>query len=133
MNAASSLPESAPEAEATRILVVEDEVLLRIMTAEVLRSEGYQVLEAANAEEAKKLLNAVPPVALVLTDIHMPGQENGVQLATYVRSRYPDISVLLTSGNPGGVELNGHPVIPKPFNWFYLLERVKEALDPDRA
>jgi DNA-binding NtrC family response regulator len=81
------------------ILVVEDEFLIRHDTAEMLRSGGYQVLEAANAEEAIDMLNKHPDVRLVFTDVYMPGSMNGLKLAAFVAARWPGIRLLITSGH----------------------------------
>jgi CheY-like chemotaxis protein len=63
------------------ILVVEDEVLIRLPLAEYLRDCGYRVFEASNVAEAKAVLDADTPVDLVFSDVNMPGNENGFALA----------------------------------------------------
>jgi DNA-binding response OmpR family regulator len=76
------------------ILVVEDEVLIRMPLADYLRECGYQVFEAAGVTEAKAVLDAGTPVDLVFTDVN---QENGFMLASWVRQHHPRTQVLVTS------------------------------------
>jgi len=80
------------------ILVVEDEVLLRLAAAQHLRQAGYEVLEACNADEALRLL-AKADVDVVFSDIHMPGTMDGLSLARWVYQHHPAARVVLTSGN----------------------------------
>ena len=93
------VPQSLLQPLTARILVVEDEVLIRAFIAEELRLAGFSVIEAGRAEEALTYINAGEQVDLVFSDIRMPGSLNGLQLAEILRDRYPDILVILTSGN----------------------------------
>ncbi len=83
------------------VLLVEDEVLIRALLAEALRGAGLCVVEAANADEAWDYLQAGGEAALMFSDIHMPGSMNGVELAQRVREAFPEVKLVLTSGNPG--------------------------------
>jgi CheY-like chemotaxis protein len=80
------------------ILVVEDEVLVRMALAETLRDAGYSVLEAANADEALAVLASSAPLDVVLTDVNMPGSLDGVALGRYVRTTRPTLKVVVVSG-----------------------------------
>jgi CheY-like chemotaxis protein len=81
------------------VLVVEDEVLVRMMLADVLDEAGFRVIEAAHADEALSVLTALPEVQAVVTDVEMPGGSmNGFALAREVRTQRPDIGVLIASG-----------------------------------
>jgi CheY-like chemotaxis protein len=83
--------------EATlHVLVAEDEVLLRLMLADELREQGFQVFEAVHAEEAISILQAVR-VDAVITDLHMRTAGDGVVVANYVRAKRPGVPVILTS------------------------------------
>jgi len=82
----------------TKILVVEDEALVRMVIAMHLADEGFEVLEAADADEALALLEADPAVRLVFTDVDMPGSRDGLQLSRYVRDRWPPVRIIVTSG-----------------------------------
>jgi len=89
------------QAAKPRILIVEDEVLIRAYLSEELRDAGFAVIEAAHADEALSYLKAGEEVDLVFSDIHMPGSLNGLELAHQLRALYPSLPVILTSGNPG--------------------------------
>lgn len=81
-----------------RVLVVDDEPLLRLMSADHLSDAGFDVLEASNAEEALQLLEATDDISFVFTDVDMPGRLDGFQLAERIEARWPQIGVLVTSG-----------------------------------
>jgi len=80
------------------IMVVEDDILTRMATADHLRDCGYRVLEASDAGEARTLLNASEPVELVFSDINMPGM-SGLALAAWIAKEFPDVKIVLTSGD----------------------------------
>jgi CheY-like chemotaxis protein len=80
------------------VLIVEDEFFVRFTTAEFLRDDGFEVLEAENADEALGILKSGAPVDLLFTDVRMPGSMDGVALATLVRREWPRIPIILTSG-----------------------------------
>jgi CheY-like chemotaxis protein len=81
------------------ILVVEDEVLIRMLISDTLRDEGYSVIEAFNAQEALDIINAGMAVDLVFSDVRMPGPLDGLGLLNVLRQRFPHIPVILTSGH----------------------------------
>jgi CheY-like chemotaxis protein len=66
------------------VLVVDDEVLVRLDVADQLRDVGYEVLEASNADQAIEILNITPSIRLLFTDIDMPGSMDGLKLAAAV-------------------------------------------------
>jgi CheY-like chemotaxis protein len=112
------------------VLVVEDEVLVRFDTADMLREAGYIVLEAANADEAKSLLKTFPEIALVFSDIQMPGSMDGAGFARFVRENYPEIQVMLTSGAvapPDATEI-ATPFFAKPYQPNDVVKRIGELL-----
>lgn len=80
------------------ILVVEDEPLILIAVADELREAGFSVLEAWNAAEAIRLLEANANVRVLFTDIDMPGSMDGLALAAVVRERWPPVRIIVTSG-----------------------------------
>jgi two-component system, response regulator PdtaR len=80
------------------VLVVEDEPLLRELAAELVEEAGFAALEAGNAGEALALLDSRPDIALLFTDINMPGAMDGLKLARAVRDRWPAIGILVVSG-----------------------------------
>jgi two-component system, response regulator PdtaR len=83
---------------AGRVLIVEDEALVRLSMREEIEAAGYRVYEAYNADEAIQLLEANPDIELVFTDVDMPGSMDGVKLAHYVRNRWPPVKIIVTSG-----------------------------------
>jgi CheY-like chemotaxis protein len=80
------------------VLVVEDEMLVLLTICEGLASEGYEVLTAANADEAIKVLESRNDIDAVFTDIEMPGSMDGLRLAAAVRDRWPPINIVVTTG-----------------------------------
>ncbi|WP_276122489.1 response regulator [Pararhizobium qamdonense] len=83
----------------TTVIVVEDEVIVRLDIVMSLENEGFIVLEASNADEAIDILNAHPEVRLMFTDIDMPGSMNGLKLASAVRDRWPPVKIIVASGH----------------------------------
>lgn len=108
------------------VLVVEDEVVLRMAVCAHLREAGFVVVEAVDAEEAVELLAGNKSIALVFSDINLPGPIDGDALVAWIASRYPDIKVLLTSGV---ARQGGPPFIAKPYSFTELQRRI-EALLP---
>ena len=87
------------------ILVVEDEVLVRMPIAQYLRDCGYKVIEASNADEAMQvLLHQETPVDVVFSDIEMPGTVDGFGLANWIREHRPGLNVLLAGTVPRAVK-----------------------------
>jgi CheY-like chemotaxis protein len=80
------------------VLVVEDQAVLRLMTIEVVEQAGFAALQAANADEAVRILEARNHIRIVFTDIDMPGSMDGMKLAAAVRDRWPPIEIVVTSG-----------------------------------
>jgi CheY-like chemotaxis protein len=80
------------------VLVVEDEPLLRMLAVQVVEEAGFIAIEARDADEAVILLESRTDIALLFTDINMPGSMDGLKLAHAVRGRWPPIKILLVSG-----------------------------------
>ncbi len=127
MAAAFEVNQTAVEARRTSILVVEDDALLRLTTAEDLRGAGFSVIEAANADEAMTILDSAVPIDLVLTDIRMPGSMDGLALAAFVRQRWPSLRIVVASGErPAMVALAvADAFLPKPYDSSAILARLK--------
>ena len=92
----SATPQSDVPPKPVKVLLAEDEVLLRLMVAEVLRGEGFQVFEVSDAEEGISILKAIP-VDVVVTDLRMSAFADGLELARYIRAHCPGVSVILAS------------------------------------
>jgi CheY-like chemotaxis protein len=117
---------SSPKA---RILLVEDEILIRLAMADDLRHAGFTVIEASNAEEALSVLNTTPDIALVVTDIRMPGRIDGVELANWIRRHVPHIKVAIASANiESGMDRAFDAVFSKPVLTADLIARVRKLL-----
>lgn len=116
------------------ILVVEDEVLVRLSLTETLRDEGYCVLEAANADEAFAVLASSTPLDVVLTDVHMPGSLDGVALGRHVRSTRPELKVIVVSGRaaPAAAAEAADAFLAKPYEPASILRAIDAVLS-DRS
>lgn len=110
----------------SRILVVEDEVLIRELAVEQLSDAGHAVTAARNGEEALRLLQHEDAFDLLFTDIRMPGEIDGWELAREARRIHPGLSVIYASGFAGGDAsiVDNARVIGKP----YLFDEVRGAL-----
>ncbi len=117
-----------------KILVVEDDPRVRRVAVSCLSNAGYAVVEAANGHEALERIDEHPDVALLFTDVVMPGGITGDELAALVRSRHPGIKILLTSGYAepavAGRELAfSGSWLKKPYTARELAIRLRELLD----
>jgi CheY-like chemotaxis protein len=118
------------------ILVAEDEDTLREMVVQVLRIQGYTVLQAASGRDAIEVWErANRPVDLLLTDLVMPGGIMGSDLAERLSSQSPRLKVIYTSGYSPGMAgkdaslLEGRNFLPKPYSIGKLAQFVRECLD----
>ena len=84
--------------QAPAILIVEDEGLIRLSAAKMIADAGFEVIEAADADEAIRILESRTDIRVVFTDIQMPGSMDGLKLAHAVRNRWPPIKIIVTSG-----------------------------------
>jgi len=80
------------------VLVVEDEMLLRMRAVDMVEDAGYTPIEAVDADEAVAILESRSDIVLVFTDIQMPGSMDGLKLAHAVHERWPPIKIILVSG-----------------------------------
>ena len=81
------------------VLVVEDEFLSRLHAVNLVEEAGYKAVEASNAEEAIAILEARKDIRIVFTDVDMPGTMDGLKLAHAIRTRWPPIELIVTSGH----------------------------------
>jgi CheY-like chemotaxis protein len=91
------LAEAPATATAPVVLVVQDELPERVLTAQHLRESGFEVIEAANGDEARRVLGAVPVVDIVFVDLEMPGAMDGSSLLRLLRDRHPAAKAILTA------------------------------------
>ncbi|WP_369810086.1 response regulator [Bradyrhizobium sediminis] len=85
-------------APAAVVLVVEDEMLLRMRAVDMVEDAGYTSVQAVDADEAVTILESRSDIALLFTDIQMPGSMDGLKLAHAVHERWPPIKIILVSG-----------------------------------
>ncbi|MCW0235676.1 MAG: response regulator [Ferrovibrio sp.] len=115
------------------VLVVEDEVLVRMVIAEYLRDCGYVVIEAGNAKEAVALFQADIEVDVVFTDVQMPGEMDGFGLARWVRQTRPGVDVIITSGAAKAADAaaglcEDGPFMQKPYEAEDVIRRIRQLL-----
>lgn len=113
--------------EGQRVLVVEDEIIIRWLAVSSLTEAGFEVLEAGTAAEALEILES-NEIDLLFTDIAMPGRMNGLDLVDIVSERWPAVAVLVTSGHsvplPGQLPRGGS-FMPKPYHIGSVLRRLE--------
>ena len=90
---------SAIEIVSNKVLVVEDETVIRLSAVTLVEDLGFEVFEAENADEAIAILEANPDIRVVFTDIQMAGSMDGLQLVAYAHDRWPPLEFIIVSGN----------------------------------
>jgi CheY-like chemotaxis protein len=117
-------------------LVVEDEPLLRELAVEVVEDAGFVALEAGDAEQALALLETRSDIAVLFTDINMPGDMDGLELAHLARDRWPQIKILVVSGlvrlQPSDLPSNS-AFLEKPYRGVAVIDRLRSLIDPIEA
>lgn len=113
------------------VLIVEDDTLVRMHGTDILEDAGYDVLEAANAQEALMILTERQDVHVLFSDVDMPGRMDGLDLARLVYERWPHIHLLLTSGHHS-VQSADLPdrgkFVRKPWSSEVLVDRIQGFL-----
>ena len=111
------------------VLIVEDEVLVRLGAAMMLQDAGFDTLEADTAEDALRLMEKHDDVCVLFSDIQLPGGGmDGLHLARAVHDRWPDVGLLLTSG---GLNIRREQIpdegtfLPKPYDGDEMVEAVR--------
>ena len=113
------------------VLVVEDEMLLRMRAVDIVEDAGFTSVEAVDADEAVAILESRSDIAMVFTDIQMPGSMDGLDLARTVHDRWPAIKIILVSGR---LELSERkrPVnsrfFQKPFAMKQMIDGLQEMI-----
>jgi CheY-like chemotaxis protein len=103
----------------TFVLLVEDEVVLRMDAAQFLEERGFNVIESTNGEHAWTVIERHPSIHVLFTDVNLPGSLNGVEFAYIARRRWPSIVILIVSGK---AKLSEHEMpagsrfLPKPYH-----------------
>ncbi|WP_262266516.1 response regulator [Microvirga yunnanensis] len=118
------------------VLLVEDELLVRMTAADELEEAGFQVLEAANADVALAVLEArSDEVQVLFTDVDMPGSMDGLALAEQVYRRWPHVLLLISSGyaRPDPDEIPDHGrFMPKPYGAATLVRHIHDMMHRPR-
>jgi two-component system, response regulator PdtaR len=113
------------------VLVVEDDPLIRMGAIDMVKSAGFEAVEAASASEAIDKLETQPDIHLVFTDVTMPGSMDGLKLAYYVRDRWPPVLLIIVSGKTaigiGQVPI-GARFFPKPYSDRLIVEAMNSML-----
>lgn len=115
-----------------RVLVVEDEPLVRMLGVDVVEEAGFEAIEASNADEALDLLGSLPGIRLLFTDIDMPGSMDGLRLAAAVHDRWKQIQIIVVSGKqrPAVTEIPDHGVFfSKPYDVGKVCWTIQRMLD----
>ena len=87
-----------PDGSPSVVLVVEDELMLRMRAVDIVQDAGFEPLEAINADEAIRILESRSDISVLFTDIQMPGSMDGLKLAHLTHTRWPHIKIILVSG-----------------------------------
>ena len=116
------------------ILLVEDEAFIREILSDELSFHGHDVCEASSGDQAANLI-AKPPKAfsLLITDINMPGQRDGVAVARLIRRHHPDIPIIYMTGRPDAAQVIGalgvrEVILIKPFRPAAVIAAVEQLL-----
>jgi DNA-binding NtrC family response regulator len=116
----------------TRVLIVEDDVVIRWQAAEYLRDAGYHVIEAANVNEGIVVFSSGTQVDIVFSDINLAGELTGHALARWLSKFYPEVPMLLTSGDQNAsasISAGGtRSFVAKPYDLAEVDRRIKQLL-----
>lgn len=125
---------AASKAVPSTVLVVEDEVLIRLTIADYLRDCGYRVIETASADEAMTVLQeSGRPVNIIFSDVEMPGSIDGFGLSKWARQNRPGLPVVLVGSPAGAVNAAADlceegPLLSKPYEPQQLLDQIRRLL-----
>lgn len=112
------------------VLLVEDDAFTRMTGVDMIEQAGFEVIEAANADEALALL-AASPVSLLFTDVDMPGSMDGLALAGEVHRRWPAIRLVVTSGHHhlGAADIpDAGTFLRKPYRPEQVVAEIRQQL-----
>jgi DNA-binding NtrC family response regulator len=134
----SDEPQQKPDSSQETILVVEDDILIRMPVAQYLRECGYKVIEAVNADEAMLVLShRETAIDIVFSDIEMPGAVDGFGLARWIREHRPGMDVVLAGTVPRTVnaarQLCEEGTLPKPYEAEAVHTHIRRLLAARRA
>jgi DNA-binding NtrC family response regulator len=111
------------------VLIVDDDFLVRLYAADSLEDAGFAVVEASDAATALVLLRELSCFQLICTDVEMPGELDGIDLALRVRERHPETRVIIMSAHSGHSDrLPNVPFLSKPFQASRLVDLARREL-----
>ncbi len=122
---------SSFRSETGRILVVEDEPLLRMTAVDLLEDEGFTVVEAGSGDEGLALLRTIPDIRVLFTDVHMPGSLDGLALARIAAAEYRHVRLLIVSGKAtpaSGALPEGARFLAKPYEVSTVIAHMHRAM-----
>jgi two-component sensor histidine kinase len=114
-----------------KVLVVEDEMMLRMRAVDIVEDAGFMPIEAVNADEALAILESRSDIGLLFTDIQMPGSMDGLKLAYAVHERWPSIKIILVSGKLTPTEAEKPPhsrFFGKPLEMKQMIAEMQEMI-----
>jgi CheY-like chemotaxis protein len=127
-----------PKERTPAILLVEDEVLVRLALSDYLQECGFKVYEAGTAAEAVEILKSNEvTIDLVFSDVRMPGEMDGFGLATWIRTHRPGLPVILTSADGRKSEAarelcENEPFFAKPYDVKLVVARIRSLIDANK-
>ena len=113
------------------VLVVEDSLLIRMGAVDLVVAAGFEALEAGDADEAIRIVEARPDIHIVFTDVGMPGTMDGVKLCHYIRNRGPPVKLIVASGKTVIAESQlpvGARFFAKPYDGSTIIEAMTSML-----
>jgi DNA-binding NtrC family response regulator len=113
------------------VLVVEDEMLLRMRAVDIVMDAGYTPVEAIDADAAAAILESRSDIALLFTDIQMPGSTDGLTFAHFVRNRWPEMKIILVSGklNRSNIDIPvGSRFFEKPLEAKKMITELQDMI-----
>jgi CheY-like chemotaxis protein len=113
------------------VLIVEDETLIRMNAIDMIEADGFDVIEATGADDAILILEQRSDIRLIFTDIDMPGSMDGLKLAHFVKSRWPPIKIVATSGHTKIAESDlpeGSRFLAKPYAAATITRVIRQLI-----
>ncbi len=128
---------SSDEVTPSRVLVLEPDILVRMIIADYLRDCGFKVFEGVTADDVLAVLESGQRIDVIFAEVQLSGSTDGFGLAQWVREKYPDIGVILTSGIARAAEKAGdlcdEGPLEKPYHPQEVVRRINILLERRRA
>ncbi|MDO5758100.1 MAG: response regulator [Rhodobacterales bacterium] len=121
---------SSPARNTPAVLVVEDEILIRMDVVDIIEDAGYKTYEAGTADAAVKLMERHGDIGILFTDVELPGSMDGLRLAAHIRDGWPPVVIIIASGNIGIQKTampEGATFLAKPYAASLISKTLHEA------